>query len=291
MAYLEINRFSASGTVADGATITINHDQLSNLVPLVCANKQNENWGSALVANFTSTTTADTGQTASLFGDAAISGGWLVLDGASDYLTYPDSSAYTLGTSDFTIEFELALDSTGQQHIVNHAGPGELYAWAFMVVGGGIKVFASESSNRDVLNDVVLVASPSTGQTYKIALVRSGDVFSGYVDGSRVFNETHTGASLLNPSSAMVFGRPSSVAAEYLDGKIRRFRFTPGEAKYTGSSYTPPGSDFSIETTYSVLAPGVDFSAEINSARTQTTITNISGASYDATFTIYEINR
>lgn len=288
MAYQGIVKWSNSGTLANSATLTITHDQLSEDDALVISGiaQNSPDWGAELVANLTSSVNADTGQTGTANNGASVTGGWLELDGTNDYLTYPDSTSYSLGSSDFTIEFDLQVDTTsGAHHVVNHAGPGELYAWAFVVSGTTLFCFAGSSTNRDVLNDVAFSSSIGTGATYKVALCRNGSNFYGYLNGTRVFSQT-SALSILDPASVIMFGRPSSVSTEYLDGRVRRFRLKVGTALYTGSSYTTSSSDFTAQGTYSPLVLGTDFTAEINSTRTATTITNTSGSSYSAVFTV-----
>jgi len=277
---------ASSGTItlADGASTTISHGAPTT-VPIVEVASIQTTLSGTLVANWATSVNADTGQTGTPNNGAAISAGWLELDGTNDYLTFPDDASYTLGASDFTIEFDFRVDTvSGAHHIVNHAGPGELYAWAFVMNGSTLLCFAGSSTNRDVLNDVALSTSIATATTYQVALVRSGNSFYGYLNGSKVFTQTSS-ASILNPSSAMVFGRPSSVSTEYLDGRVRRFRMTVGTARYTGSSYTPPATDFAGEQTKTHLRIGTDYTATTSS--TGTTITNTSGSSKDISASIY----
>lgn len=279
---------SSSATVTNGSTVTITHEALL-YPPLIAGWTVAYDWGNTkLVANFTSSANADTGQTCTLNENAAVSGGWLELDGNGDYATFPDADDYTLGTSDFTIEFDVQFDTTsGQQHIVNHAS-GEVYEFAFVLNGTTLLVHGGSGGlNRNVLNDET-IGTVSTGTTYQVAMTRSGSAFNLYLNGTRTAQITSS-ASLNSPTGMVTFGRPQSAATEFFDGRIRRFRMTVGTALYTGASYTPPSANFSADSTVgTALAIGVDYSAQIG--ETGTTITNISGSTLtNAKFAIYGV--
>lgn len=284
---ISMNRIeSLEVTLSNGSTTNISHSALM-YPPIISGWTVVDDWGNAkLVANFTSSANADTGQTATLYADAAVTGGWLELDGNGDYATFPDSDNYNLGTTDFTIEFDVQFDTTsGQQHIVNHAS-GEVYEFAFVRNGTTLLVHGgSGGNNRNVLNDEA-IGTVGAGTTYQVAMTRSGSTFNLYLNGTRTAQITSS-SSLNSPSGLVTFGRPQSIATEYLDGRIRRFRMTVGTALYTGASYTPPSANFSPESTVgTILAVGVDYSAQTGASGT--TITNISGSTLtDAKFVIY----
>lgn len=74
-----------------------------------------------------------------------------------------------------------------------------------------------------------------------IALVRNGNLFTLYVNGTSVFSTTNT--SNLGSSAPIMFGGSPHSLTERLGGYIDEVRVTKGVARYT-SNFTPPIKPF-----------------------------------------------
>lgn len=272
-------------TLANSGTVLIEHENISS-VPIVVGASRITDWGNAvLVANWTSSNNADTGQTATLSGNAAVSSGYMQFDGSGDVVTFPDSAAYTLGTSDFLIEFDFVPGSTaaGNRHIINHSTDGapegaSPYAWSFYQSGSNINVGVEAWSIV-----AATIGTVSVGSNYRIAINRSGSVFRWFFNGTLVSSATNS-SGITDRAGSIRFGSAVS-GIENFNGKVRRFRLVVGDSVYGGSSYTPSDSDFSpASSSYSQLKLGTDYSASTSSAGT--TITNTSGSSITGEFVV-----
>jgi len=81
----------------------------------------------------------------------------------------------------------------------------------------------------------------STGTWYHLAVTRSGNVYTLYVDGSSVGSATYT--TQQPGSGAYGFIGAETGQGAYLNGYIDDLRITKGVARYT-SSFTPPTKSF-----------------------------------------------
>lgn len=164
-----------------------------------------------------------------------------IFDGASvnDSFTFTDPA---LGTGDFTIEFWMKSNCSVQyaQIIGNEFSTNQGYT--FLVnnnspTGGQITVYSLQAN---------LVVQTSTGDWtddnwHHIALVRSGNSFTLYTDGSA--NGTGTRSDSFNGASTAVIGRNTLYTPRNFTGYLDEFRITKGVARYT-SNFTVPTVPF-----------------------------------------------
>lgn len=276
-------------TLSNSSTTTITHGALSN-PPIISGWTVADDWGNAaLVANFSISENADTGQTATLGGGAAVSAGYMQFDGSGDYVTFPDSASYDLSNGPFCIEFSFVANSTsGNQHIINHstdAGPegASPYAWAFYMQGDQLRIGVEAWT---IVGGSSL-GTITVGTEYHVALYRNASVFRWALNGTIIGSTTNSSA-ITDREGTIKFGRAQS-GIENFNGKIRRFRMTVGSSVYGGSSFTPPSEDFAPNSvTSTMLALGSDYSASCGVSGT--TITNISGGTLtEAKWIIYGV--
>jgi len=125
------------------------------------------------------------------------------LDGIGAYVSIPDSSAWTLGAEDFTIDLWVKFNSVpGRAAFVGHdEGGGETNKWIFWYdpeghrdPGGPALRFHVNSPSLGPLDPVVYPWEPNTGQWYHVAVTRRGSSYSLYMDGRRVITETDANA-------------------------------------------------------------------------------------------------
>jgi len=162
----------------------------------------------------------------------------LLLDGNSDYVnTGGSNSSFTWGTSDFTIECWIYLNSIGtNENIFSHSSPSAGIEW-LLDGSSGLKIYMGGGSW--FINGTVTSSSGiSTGQWIHVALVRNGSNFDTYVNGTKGGTTASSATSISAPSSNPYIGcnRGSS---NFIDGYIDDFRITIGRARYT-SSFTAP---------------------------------------------------
>ena len=189
--------------------------------------------------------TAETGQTLTFVADAQLDTAIkkfgtasLLLDGTGDYVTVPDSTNWAFGTGAFTIEAQVYLSATGaKQGILSQGQSGEnfyvLYlesddTWLFKLVHNNVYVVSLQSTTT------------AAGTTwYHVAVVRSGDTWSLYIDGVLEDSATYAGEvrDLVGPF--VIGARNIGSIDQFFTGNIDEVRVTKGTAIWTGA-FTPP---------------------------------------------------
>jgi hypothetical protein len=178
--------------------------------------------------------------------ESKFNGSSLKFDGNGDYIDADASSPdFELGSDDFTIETWVLFNSNSPNDgcIISKHAPFTPH-WVEIRLGstqGAIitQVSFDGTSWGMSYQSTDLVA---TNTWYHIALVRSGSVFTTYIDG--VANGTASSASSIsnNTSYPLRLGARGN-ADQPLDGYIDDLRITKGVARYT-SNFTPPSQPF-----------------------------------------------
>jgi len=164
-----------------------------------------------------------------------------LFDGTGDYITTPDHADFTLGTSDFTIDFGVRFNaSTTSQILVEH-GVDVNNWWRIRVGSDSSLVF--EVHVAGVTSTIVrsfLADFAATGTWYHVAIVRSGNVFKGYVNGVDTGGGSTNTISIANMSSDLRIGvQVVSGISDSLNGWMDEFRLSVGSARWT-ANFTPP---------------------------------------------------
>jgi len=174
----------------------------------------------------------------------------LLLDGNSDYLTIPDSDDFNFGSTDFTIESWIYLNSsTGFQHIFSAKnaidGSVDLIQFGLDSTGQYLRAVITKSSSQEFNYTGNISISQSTWT--HVAMVRNGDTITFYVDGVNSGSSTLTTNYVMpNTASDPEIGRDSKTAgAVFFDGQIDEYRISKGIARWT-SGFTPPSSEHNI---------------------------------------------
>jgi len=162
----------------------------------------------------------------------------LLLDGNSDYVNAGGSnSSFTWGTSDFTIECWIYLNSIGAyENIFSHSSPSAGIEWG-LDGSSGFKIYMGGGS-WFVNGTVTSSSGISTGQWIHVALVRNGSDFDTYVNGTKGGTTASSATSISAPSNNPYIGCNRGTGG-FIDGYIDDFRITIGRARYT-SSFTAP---------------------------------------------------
>jgi hypothetical protein len=146
------------------------------------------------------------------------------LDGINDSVQVPDSEFWAFGASDFTIDLWANFNSdpggtVGNPGVIfldNDEGPGTTNKWVFGL-GGGVLVF---HVNGPATPSVFLVQAPFVpvlNQWYHIAVTRSGDAFSIYIDGTLAGSESSS-VVIPNPNAPLMIGQAEDLF--YTDGRL-----------------------------------------------------------------------
>ena len=157
-------------------------------------------------------------------------------DGTGDYLTLTSSTALPVGTENFTVEMWVYKNNawnTGNQVLLCSGVNGSFQLWVDS---------ATNSIKVSYLNSTTILtysaASLSINTWYHLAVVRSGNSFALYVNGSSVTTATDTGSFI---APATIYIANYYTGAAYWNGFISNLRITKGQALYT-STFTPSTS-------------------------------------------------
>lgn len=177
-------------------------------------------------------------RTVTAYGSAQISldmrygSGGLILSGAGSYLSVAGIASSALSTA-FTVEMFIKPASLASpDNALLHINAGS---------NNGLHL---HQNLQTLIVDNGLVSTPASGsvfpyttQWYHVAVVLSGGVITGYVDGVAVLS--HAVQSYGSPSQLLVGRFKDGAVINDFSGKIDELRFTPGVARYT-SGFTPP---------------------------------------------------
>lgn len=188
-------------------------------------------------------------RTATVGGDAVIDTtvykygpGSAKFDGTGDYITFPDSTDFTLGTADFTVEFWVRFNSVAAttQYMTGQCSSSGLNSTISFAVNktSGNKIDAFCCSSSSVIGQCTGTTTVTTGSFYHVAYVRYNTGFTLYVNGTS--EATAASALALNDSAeVLAVGRIGAVTTLTTNGWIDDYRLS-NYAVYT-QNFTPAG--------------------------------------------------
>lgn len=183
--------------------------------------------------------------------------GSVYFDGTGDYLSMPDSTDFTMGTGDYTIEGWFYFNATGTNRLFGqrNSSAGESQLLGEFYDGHTISYYHSIG---DTVYAVTKTNIISLQTWYHIAITRHNQVLHLYVDGVLQSTNTTTG-SLDDRAQPFVIGRQGNFTSNTFNGYISNFRICKGHAVYTGN-FTPPTRELPVHTAppKGVVFPAVD---------------------------------
>ncbi|MFH1726041.1 MAG: LamG-like jellyroll fold domain-containing protein [Elusimicrobiota bacterium] len=108
-------------------------------------------------------------------------GGALGFDGVDDYVYVPDSDDWDFGAGDFAVEFWTRLRSLSGWRIFMDIG-GHDVGIRINYFGNNLEVYVAHGSGQNFN----FPWSPSLNTWYHLAVIRNGNAFEAYVDGSQI---------------------------------------------------------------------------------------------------------
>jgi hypothetical protein len=193
-----------------------------------------------------------------------------LFDGTGDYVSTPDSVDFTLGTSDFTIDFWFNCNAAGGSNQGlggqnDSGGTGTNTAWRIYRTSGNVISFQTASGggfDATLTGTTQFTNAVNTGW-HHCAVTRSGSTFRLFLDGVQEASTVSSGA-VDDSSLNLVVGRLGDQSIDWT-GWIDEFRLSVGIARWS-ANFTPP-----------VTAYGeVDFSTTSGSAEVTIVDTGIS---------------
>ena len=163
-------------------------------------------------------------------------------DGTDDTLWAPNSSDYSFGSGEFTVEGWFKIDQQSSQN-------GIVGVWKYTANRRSWNIQTDNSSNGpleffvspDGGNGSMGTASGgnvSTGTWYHFAAVRTGNTLKLFLAGSEVASSSFSGSLYDNTQDDLHIGSVTN-STDWANAQISNIRVTKGEALYT-SAFTPP---------------------------------------------------
>lgn len=182
---------------------------------------------------------SDPKRTWTAHGDAAVSGGWLTLDGTGDYIDTPESEDFDFGTGDFCWEAFATISASpgGYVPVIAKWKTGALSYYLGINTTRHLCLFARVGGGNYFV-DATTTAIPVDTDTH-LAWYRIGNDF--YVAVGGVVQSILSQAGAIENTS-----QPASVGAQSdgsnpFTGLIRGVRATKGSSGgYGASNFTPP---------------------------------------------------
>jgi hypothetical protein len=175
----------------------------------------------------------------------SVIGGSGYFDGSGDYLSAPNNSAFNLASNSFTIEAFYYTSSTSDQVIIS--------AWntnSFEIIysGGTLYLQANASTPR------LTTTTWPLNQWNHVVFVRSGNTYSGYLNGVRFATTTDT-QSISNINAGPTIGVRQGGTSFPFNGYLSNLRVVNGTAVYdpTVSTLTVPTAPLTAITNTSLL--------------------------------------
>jgi hypothetical protein len=169
-------------------------------------------------------------------------------DGASGTcLSIPDSDDFCFGATDFTVDFCINFSSVSQYHTIfsqaQNPWDGKYYMlfdWRHNFPSGGGFRLHLENNGTDM--DNLWYWTPTINTWYHVALVRTGNIWKIFIDGSQSGADYTNSATLYNYTDSFYIGNQFGSGGSF-NGYLDEFRISKGVARWT-SNFTPPSSAY-----------------------------------------------
>ena len=203
---------------------------------------QNNTFLDSSTNNFTITRNGNTTQGA--FSPFSQTGWGNFFDGTGDYLTVGTSTAFSFGTSDFTIEFWTYKTSSANGVIVDGRVAATATPWSIAINGSAFPLFYDGATEHTSSIAVTLNA------WNHVAIARSSGTLKIFVNGVQGFSSTVT--TNLDRTAGLVIGARAAVFDNLYLGYLSGLRIVKGTAVYT-AAFTPPTAPLTAITNTSLL--------------------------------------
>ena len=159
-------------------------------------------------------------------------------DGDGDYLSIPDSSAFTMGSGDFTVELWFNATSTpSQKGLIGQGNISTPSTCSFFldISTTTPRFFVLSGSTEYNINSSTDITA---GTWNHLAGVRNGNTLYLYLNGVQVGTRSVTGVTINDSTTVLGIGRFGTTSAMDFNGSISNVRIVKGTAVYT-SAFTP----------------------------------------------------
>ena len=180
--------------------------------------------------------------------ESRLYGSSLYFDGTNDYLSFPNSSDFTFGSGNFTVECWVKPDGTpaanngimGQWDHSNDQRCWLIQTTTGNIFRGLVNINGTVGGNTIVTGTKII----TPGQWHHLAFVRNSNTLYLYVNGFLDTSASFSG-TVLTPSDPVLIG--STTVSDYsYKGWLNDARIYKGVAKYTANFKPPTRNDFTV---------------------------------------------
>jgi len=169
--------------------------------------------------------------------------GWSVSCAATgDYISTPDNAAFTLGSSDFTIECWINTTSTASNYILGQLNSTFTTSSISFYIQAGVSqtVQAYVTSGGSYYGVQTATGLVQPGQWTHIAFVRDGATLRLYVNGTQQGTASISTLTVQDSTNAFSIGRAGEFATNTWLGYVSNVRIIKGTCLYpSGTTFTP----------------------------------------------------
>jgi hypothetical protein len=163
----------------------------------------------------------------------------------NSWLKAEASEDFNFGTDDFTIDFWIYFNNIGGG---GSESPNNQYMYDLNSNNGQLRWYNGSWYLYNMAYTVTILSvshTPNTGQWYHVAVVRSGDTFTLYLDGTSIASGSDSGSYGTSSSTFTIgeWGGNTGPNDFGVDGNIDEFRISKGIARWT-SDFTPPDAPY-----------------------------------------------
>ncbi len=179
--------------------------------------------------------------------------GSMYFDGTGDYVIVPYNAATQLGSADFTIELWVYLTATpgAGAVIFNGYSSGTTLNWLLQSDTSTLKFYLSSTGSAWALS-ALTVGTIILNSWMHIAIVRSGNTVTPYLNGRSAAAGSFTGTVFANTSDLAIFTDNSGRGNYMVTGYAADVKLVKGTAVYT-ANFTPATSSLTASTNTQLL--------------------------------------
>jgi hypothetical protein len=166
----------------------------------------------------------------------------LACDGTGDWVTTADHADFTLGTSEFAVDFWLNCSAASgtAERLAGQAASGLAAATgAWYMERHTTDVIRAHVSNGSAWTTVTGTTTITATGWHHAALVRSGNTLKLFIDGEQEGGDVSFSATVNDSANALRVGAAGEETGDPWTGWIDEFRLSVGAARWT-TDFTPP---------------------------------------------------
>lgn len=180
----------------------------------------------------------------------------VLFDGTGDYLTIPNNSAFNFGSGNFTIEcwvYPTTVSPADQILIALYGYSNDRRSWYLGLNNANLQLRWDANGSLPLDATITSTSSPFVANRWHhVAFVRSGNTFSGYVNGVLAVSGTSAVTLYNNTVDPVSIGTVGPTYTDFLNGYISNVRIIKGTALYT-TNFTPTTSPLTAIANTSLL--------------------------------------